>query len=88
MGCLTQVQLAARSMGSSEVVGMPAVVAVAVAVAVAAVAAAVEGTTVVVVVGVAILLAVGRVGAEPVVVPATLAVDATILPAAEPIAPA
>ena len=86
MGCLTQVQLAARSMGSSEVVGMPAVVAV--AVAVAAVAAAVEGTTVVVVVGVAILLAVGRVGAEPVVVPATLAVDATILPAAEPIAPA
>jgi hypothetical protein len=67
-------------MGSSEVVGTPAAVAVA--------AAAVEGTTVVAVVGVAILLVVGRVGAEPVVVPATPVVDATILPAAEPIAPA
>jgi len=75
MGCLTQTRLAGRSRGSPGVVGTSVVAA----------AAAAGGTIVVAVVGVAIPLAVGRAGAEPVVVPVTLAVDATIQIVVEPI---
>ena len=71
MGCLTRI----RSAGWSE--GSPGVARTS--------AAAAEGASVVAVVGVAILLVVGRVEAEPVVAPATLVVGATIQPVVEPI---
>ena len=87
MGYLTQTRLAERSRGSPEVAGTSVVVVVVVVVVVAAAAAA-GGTIAVAVVGVAIPLAVGRVGAGPVVVPVTLAVDASIQLVVEPIAPA
>ena len=76
MGCLTRI----RSAGWSE--GSPGVARTSAA---AAAAAAAEGASVVAVVGVAILLVVGRVEAEPVVAPATLVVGATIQPVVEPI---
>ena len=74
MGCLTRI----RSAGWSE--GSPGVARTS-----AAAAAAAEGASVVAVVGVATLLVVGRVEAEPVVAPATLVVGATIQPVVEPI---
>ena len=82
-GCLTQIRSAGRPKDSPGVAGTSAV-----AVAVVVAAVAVEGTTVAAAVGVTILLAVGRVGAEPVVVPVTLAADATTQPVVEPIVPA
>ena len=82
MGCLTQTRSAGQLKGSPGVVGTAVVVA-----AVAAAAAA-GGTTVVAVVGVTIPLAVEPVGAVSVVVPATLAVDASSQPVVGPIVPA
>ena len=82
-GCSIQTRSAGRSRGSSGVAGTSAA---------AAAAVAAEGTSGVVVVvaaaaavDVTILLAVGQVGAELVVVPVILAVDATIQPVVEPI---
>ena len=83
MGCLTQTRSAGQLKGSPGVVGTAVVVA-----AVAAAAAAAGGTTVVAVVGVTIPLAVEPVGAVSVVVPATLAVDASSQPVVGPIVPA
>ena len=83
MGCLTQTRLAERSRGSPGVAGTSVGVVV---VVVAAVVVA-GGIIAVVVVGVTIPLAVGRAEAGPVVVPVTLAVDSTIQPVVEPIAP-
>ena len=89
MGCLTQTQSAGRSRGSPGVAGTSVAAAAAVVVVVVvAAAAAVGGTTAVAAVGVAIPLVVGRAGAEPVVAPVILAVDATIQLAVEPIASA
>jgi len=72
MGCLTRTRSVGWSGGSLGVARTSA-------------AAAAEGASVVAAVGVAILLVVGQVGAEPVVAPATLVVGATIQPVVEPI---
>lgn len=73
MGCLTQIQLAGQSKGSP---GAARIFAAAAAVA--------EGVIAVAAVDVTIPLAVERVGAEPVVGPATLAVDVATRPVVGP----
>lgn len=74
MGCLTQIQSAGRSKGSLGV-----------ARTFAAAAVAAEGVIAVAAVDVTIPLVVERVGAEPVVAPATLVVDVATRPVVEPI---